>query len=70
MDLTTYFEKFKATKKVVGEFNHTTHGHAVVEIMCKKQNVNVEEIGTGEAMKFIASGKERILGMQLIMYPL
>ena len=30
MDLTTHFEKFKATKKVVEEPNHTEHGHPVI----------------------------------------
>ena len=39
MDLTTYFEKFKATKKIVEELNHTAHGHAVVKIIYKEQNI-------------------------------
>ena len=67
MDLATYFKKSKAMKKVVEELNHTAHGHAIVEIMCKEQNVKVEELGPNEAIKFIADGKERILGMQLIV---
>ena len=67
MDLTTYFRKLEAMKKVVEEINHTAHSHTLVEIMYKEQNTNVEEIGPDEAIKFIAVGKERIFGMQLIM---
>ena len=55
MDLTTYLEKFKATKKVVEELNHTAHGYTVIEILCKEQNVNVEEIGPDEAITCIAA---------------
>ena len=36
MDLTTYFKKFKATKKVIEELNHAAHGHAVIKIMCQE----------------------------------
>ena len=36
IDLTTYFEKCKAMKKVVEELNHTAHRHAVVKMMCKE----------------------------------
>ena len=60
-------KKFKATRKVVEELNHTAHEHAVVEIMCKEQNLKIEDIGPKEAAQFIAAGKERILGMQPIM---
>ena len=67
MDLTTYFEKFKATKKVIEELNQRAHGHTVVEIICKEQYLKIEDIGPEEAARFIAAGKERILGMQLIM---
>ena len=67
MDLTTYFEKFKAVKKVVVELNHTHHGHTVVEILCKEQNVKPEEFGPDEAIKCFGAKKERILGLQLIM---
>ena len=67
MDLTTYFKNIKATKKAVEELNHTTYGHVVVEIIYKEQNIKVEEIGLDEATQFIAAGKERILGMQLII---
>ena len=67
MDLTAYFEKFKAMKKVVEELNHTAHVHTVVEIICKEQNLKVEDLGPEEATRFIAAGKERILGVQLII---
>ena len=50
-------------KKVVEELNHTAHGHATVEIWCKEQHVNVEELGSAEAIKRTAACKERILGM-------
>ena len=33
--------------------------------MCKEQNVNADDLGSAEAMKCIADGKERIIGMQL-----
>ena len=62
-DLTTYVKQFKAMKKVVEELNHTAHGHAVVEIMYKEQNVSVDDLGSAEAIIFIAGDKERILGM-------
>ena len=65
MDLTAYFEQFKAMKKVVEELNHTAHGHAVVEIMCKEHNFKIEDIGPEEAAQFIAACKERILSMQI-----
>ena len=45
MDLTTYVDKFKATKKVVEELNHIAHGHTVVEIMYKEQNLKIGDIG-------------------------
>ena len=67
MDLTTYFERFKARKKAVEELNHTAHGHAVVKIICNEQNLKIEDIRPEEAIQFIAAGKEIILGMQLIM---
>ena len=67
MYLTTYFEKFKATKKVVEELNQTANRHAVIEVLRKKKNTSVDGLGPAEAMKFITDGKERILGMQLIM---
>ena len=67
MDLTTHFGNFKVTKKVIEELNHTVHRHAVVKIMCKAQNLKLDDIGPEEAAQFIAAGKERILGMQLIM---
>ena len=35
MDLTTYFKKFKAMKKVVEELNQTANGHVGREILCK-----------------------------------
>ena len=43
------------------------HGHVGVEIMYKEKHVNVEELGSAEAMQLIAVDKGRILGMQLIM---
>ena len=64
MDFTMYCEKFKAMKKVVGELNHTAHGHTLVEILCKEQNLKIENIVPDEATQFIATGKEIILGMQ------
>ena len=67
MDLATYFKRFKAMKKVVEELNHTAHGHVVVEVLCKEEHINVEERRSAEAIKLIAAGKERILGMRLIM---
>ena len=67
MDPTTYFEKFKAMKKVVEELNHTAHVHTVVEIICKEQNLKVEDLRPEEATRFIAAGKERVLGVQLII---
>ena len=67
MDLTTYFEKFKATKELVEVLNRTTHRNAVVERLCKEQHVSVDDLGSAEAIKFIADGKEKILGMQCIM---
>ena len=66
-NLTTYFEKFKATKKVFEELNQTINGHVVVEIPCKEQSSSVDGLEPAEATKFIANGKERIFGMQLIM---
>ena len=35
--------------------------------MCKEQYVNIEELGSVEAIKRITASKERILGMQPIM---
>ena len=67
MDLITYFEKFKTTKKAVEEPNHTAHRHAVVEIICKEQNPKIEDLRPKEATQFIVAGKDRVLGMQLIM---
>ena len=67
MDLTTYFEKFKAIKKVAEELNQSANGHAVVEKMCRELDINQDDIEEAEATKFIADRKERILGMQLIM---
>ena len=62
-DLTTYFKKFKAMKKVVEELNYTAHGHVVVEIKCKEQHVSADNLKSAEATKYIANGKERLLGM-------
>ena len=67
MDLTTYFEKFKATKKVVKELNQSANGNANAEIMCRELDINPDDIEEAEATKFIADGKERILGIELIM---
>ena len=36
IDLTTYFGKFKTTKKIVEELNHTVHGHDVVKMIWKE----------------------------------
>ena len=49
MDLTAYCERFKAMKKVAEELNQTAHGHAVVEIIYKEQNLKVEDLGLKEA---------------------
>ena len=57
MDLTTNFKKFKAMKKVVEELTHSAHGHAVVEIMCKEQDVIIEKLEPVEGIKFIADDK-------------
>ena len=54
-------------KKVVKELNQTVNGHAVVEILRKQQNTSADSLGPAEATKFISDGKERILGIQLIM---
>ena len=35
--------------------------------MCKEQNLRIEDIGRKEALQFVATGKEGILGMQIIM---
>ena len=67
MDLIIYFEKFKAMRKVVEEPNQSANGHAIVEIMCRELDINLDDIEDAEATKFIADGKERILGLQLIM---
>ena len=67
VDLPTCFEKFKAMKKVVEELSHTTHRHNVVKTLCKEQNNSVNGLEMADAVKFIADGKERNLGMQLIM---
>ena len=67
MDLITYFEKFKAMKEVVEEFNQTANGHLIVEILCREQNINADDLGPAEATQFIADDKEVILDMQLIM---
>ena len=61
MDVTTYFEKFKAIKKVAEERNQTTHGHAVVEMLCMEQNTRADGLRLDEAIHFIADGKELIL---------
>ena len=66
-DPTTYFEKFKAMEKAVEELNQTANGHAIVEISCKDQNISADGLVPAEAMKYITDGKERNLGMQLIM---
>ena len=54
-------------KKVAEELNQTTIRHTVVEILCKEQNSSVDDAGPTEATRLIAGGKERILGMLLIM---
>ena len=36
IDLTTYFKKFKPTKKVVEELNQTSKKHAFVDILYKE----------------------------------
>ena len=43
------------------------HGYAVVKLICKEQNVKVEDLGPKETTQFIAACKQRILGMELIM---
>ena len=67
MDLATYFEHFKATKKVVEELNQSVNGHTVVAILCREQKISADGLRLAEAMTLIVDGKERILGMQLIM---
>jgi hypothetical protein len=47
MDLITYFEKFKAMKKVVEEFNQSTHVHAVMEILYWEQNTHADGLSKG-----------------------
>ena len=42
MDLTTYFERFKAMKRVVEELNQSTNGHPFVEIICREQGINAD----------------------------
>ena len=58
-----YFKTFKAMQKVVAELNHTAHGYAIVVILCKEQNLKIEDIGPKEATQFIAAGKERLFEM-------
>ena len=67
MELIAYFEKFKVVKKVVEELNQSENGHAVLEILCREQNISAGNLGATEAMECIADRKEGILGMQLIM---
>ena len=54
-------------KKAVEELNQSANRHAVVNILCKEQGITADGLGLVEAVKFIADGKERIHGMQLIM---
>ena len=67
MNLTTYLEKSKPMLRIVEEPNRAAHGHADIEIMCKEQNISADGLRAAEAVKFIADGKERLLGMQFIM---
>ena len=66
MELTTYFDKFKAIMVVKG-LTQSTNGHAVVEILCRDQKVNTKNLDKDEKTKYITDGNERIIGMQLIM---
>ena len=63
MNLTSYFEHFKATKKAARELNQSTNGHTVVEILCRDQNISANGLEEAEKTKFIADDQERILGM-------
>ena len=67
MDLTTYFEQFKAIKKVVEELNQSVNGHASVEILCWEQPIGADGLDVAEKTKLIADGKKRVIGMRLIM---
>ena len=63
MDLTTYFENFEATKKVVEKLNNTARGYPIVKITYKEQHLKVEVLGPKEATRFIVTDKKRILGV-------
>ena len=67
MDLTSYFNSSKAPKKVVKELNQNTNEHAVMKILCQEQNINAKSLDNNEKTKFTKYGKERILGIKLIM---
>ena len=67
MDIITYFEQFRAMKKVVEELNQSVNGHAVVEILCREQNISADGLSEVEKTKFIAGGQKRILGMHFLM---
>ena len=51
----------------MGELNQSANRHVVVEILCGEQKISADDLGPTETMKTIADGKEKILGMQLIM---
>jgi hypothetical protein len=63
MDLTNYFKKFKARKRVVEELNQSVNGHAVVELVCREQSDSAVGFSKAEKTKCIANGKERTLCM-------
>ena len=50
MDLTTYFKKFKAMKKVVEELNQSVNGHSVVKMVCREQNISADGLRLAEAV--------------------